>query len=227
MMATNKDAKPTLRPATCLAFAGRVAASVTHELNNVLSTISELSGLLADVAASDPAKGEVSQERLERIATSLMAQVKRGAAIVKRLNRFAHSSDTDIQSVNVNELVGLVAGLTEPLTRRHSVTLETDLDDTAITIQTNAFLLEQLLYLWIDDAASASERGQTVRIVCRPHAQGCVIEVIWSPKPARDQSTDQVALLDALAQELQGEVKETSAEDGARCRAITLAQART
>lgn len=224
MTAANKDAEPSLRPAVCLAFAGRVAASVTHELNNVLSTISELSGLLEDVAAADPAKGAVSQERLERIATGLMAQVKRGAAIVKRLNRFAHSSDTDIQSVDLKELIVLVAGLAEPLSRRHSVTLETQTGDTAITIQTNAFLLEQLLYLWIDDAATCSARDQTVRIACSPDDLGGIIEVAWTPAPDAGQPAVQMALLDALANELQGEVTEGPAADGTYVRTIALPQ---
>lgn len=227
MTAANNNTEPTLRPAVCLAFAGRVAASVTHELNNVLSTISELSGLLEDVAAADPAKGAVSQERLARIANGLTAQVKRGAAIVKRLNRFAHSSDTDIQSIDLTELIVLVAGLAEPLSRRHSVTLETFPGDTAITIRTNAFLLEQLLYLWIDDAACGSERDKTVRISCRPDDLGGVIEVAWTPKASESQPPEQLALLDALANELQGEVTEGPAANGMYARTITLPQAKT
>jgi len=226
MTAAHKDNEPALRPAVCLAFAGRVAASVTHELNNVLSTISELSGLLEDVAAADPAKGAVSQERLERIANGLMAQVKRGAGIVKRLNRFAHSSDTDIQSVELKDLVVLVAGLAEPLSRRHSVSLVTEPGDAAITIQTNAFLLEQLVYLWIDDAATASEHGGTVTITSRPHDVGGTIEVRWTPNPDDSQPPEQLALLDALASELQGEVIEGPADDGTYARAITLPQSK-
>lgn len=223
MTAPHNDNGQVLQAAN-LAFAGRVTASVTHELNNVLSTVGELSGLLEDVAAADPAKGGVSQERLERIATGLLAQVKRGAQIIKRLNRFAHSSDTDIQSADLREVVALMAGLAEPLIRRHSVTLETQLGDAAITIRTHTFLLEQLLYLWIDEAASASERGQTVSLICRPHAEGGVVEIVWTPKQTDEQSAGHAVLPDILAVELQGEVENSTAGEGTLRRAIALPQ---
>ncbi len=223
MTATHNDNEQILQAAS-LAFAGRVTASVTHELNNVLSTVGEFSGLLEDIAAADPAKGAVSQERLERIANGLMAQVKRGAQIIKRLNRFAHSSDTDIQPVDLRDVVALMAGLAEPLIRRHSVTLGTDLGDAPIMIQTHAFLLEQLLYFWIDEAASACAPGQIVTLTCRSDAEGGAIEITWTPKAACDQAADRADLLDILARKLKGAV-ENSSTDGSCDRTLTLPQA--
>ena len=88
-------------------------------------------------------------------------------------------------------------------------------------------MLEQLLYLWIDDAASGSERDRTVNVACRPDDLGGVVEVAWTPKPAEGQPPEQKALLDALANELQGEVTEGLAADGTYVRTITLPQMKT
>ena len=226
MTAKNPETDQQLHAAN-LAFAGRVTASVTHELNNVLSTVSELSGLLEDVAACAPPSDAKSQERLERIATGLLAQVRRGADIVKRLNRFAHSTDAPIQSVDLQELLELIAGLADPLIRRHGVTLETDLGDASVVIETYAFLLEQLLYLSIDAAASTGERGCPVTIACRPQPSGGTIEIAWQPHNGKEPAADYTAILQLLAQVLHGEVQMTTADDGTRHRVITLPQAVT
>ena len=221
MTLTDSEREQLLRESG-LAFAGRVTASVTHELNNVLSTVSELSGLLEDIAAAGSLSGALAQERLARIATGLTAQVKRGAAIVKRLNRFAHGADDAIQSVDVAGLIELIAGLADPLIRRHEVTLETAIDGAPPVIETNTFVLEQLLYLWIDLAASASDRTQPITVSCRPHSSGAEIEIAWYPAQAVEHRSDQESLFEVLAQELCGAVRTVSGDDGSRHRIITL-----
>ena len=221
MTLTDSERERLLRESG-LAFAGRITASVTHELNNVLSTVGELSGLLEDVAAAGSLSGAVAQERLARIVTGLTAQVKRGAAIVKRLNRFAHSTDDTIQSVDLADLIELIAGLADPLIRRHEVTLKTLVDGAPPIIETNTFVLEQLLYLWIDVAASASGRAQPITVSCRRHSSGAEIEIAWHPGRALEAPSGQDTLFEVLAREIRGAVRTAQGDDGFCHRSITL-----
>lgn len=76
-----------------LAFFGALAASVTHELNNVLSTVDQVSGLLGDLVTGAAAGGAVDPRRLATLRGRIDRQVRRGIEIVQHLNSFAHSLD--------------------------------------------------------------------------------------------------------------------------------------
>ena len=76
-----------------LHFFGALTASVTHELNNVLGTIDQISGLLEDMAASASNNQTVSIENLNSLSEKINRQTERGIALIKQLNTFAHSAD--------------------------------------------------------------------------------------------------------------------------------------
>jgi len=77
-----------------LVFFGTLTASVTHELNNVLSIIDQTRGLLEDLAVGAASGRAIDPARLETIATRIDRQVRKGVEIMSCLNRFAHSLDT-------------------------------------------------------------------------------------------------------------------------------------
>lgn len=86
-----------------LRFHGTIAASASHEINNVLAIIKEYTGLLGDLIAG-PAEGRSSaHETLNVIIQKLDNQVHRGQAITKRLNRCAHLADRPVASFSLTE----------------------------------------------------------------------------------------------------------------------------
>ena len=125
-------------------FFGRVAASISHELKNVLAIINENAGLLGDYASLADKGSTVDSARLARVARQLDQQVQRADAIVKNLHRLAHSTDTTLASIDLHELMLLLAALHAPLAKVRGVTLEIHPAATAALADNDPFLLETL-----------------------------------------------------------------------------------
>ena len=88
-----------------------MAASVSHEIKNVLAIINENAGLLQDMLGMHEKGMPLSPERLSRLAQSIARQVSRGDGIVKGMNRFAHSADDAKEKVDVGALVQFMTRL--------------------------------------------------------------------------------------------------------------------
>jgi len=106
-------------------FIGKVTASATHEIRNVLAIVKESAGLISDlVHASGTGSTAPHADRLLKAAGRIDAQVARGADIVTHLNRFAHSMDEDVGRVDLDEEVHQVAFLSQRLARAKSQTVQ-------------------------------------------------------------------------------------------------------
>jgi len=106
-------------------FIGKVTASATHEIRNVLAIVKESAGLISDVVhASGAGGGMPHADRLLKAAGRIDAQVTRCADIVTHLNRFAHSMDEEVRRVDLDEEVHQVAFLSQRLARAKSQTVQ-------------------------------------------------------------------------------------------------------
>lgn len=126
-------------------FFGRVAASLSHEIKNVLAIINENAGLLGDYASLADKGTPVASERLARVARQLGQQVQRADGMAKNLHRLAHSTDASLASVDLDELVRLLIALHTPLANRHGVRLEILPASAPLVVDTDPFLLETLV----------------------------------------------------------------------------------
>jgi light-regulated signal transduction histidine kinase (bacteriophytochrome) len=94
-----------------LAFFGKVNASISHELKNVMAIISETAGLLSDLSEMASTGATVAPEMLNSCTTSIVEEIQRGFATIRQMHRFAHSVDTPVQSVNLMDVIDLVVNL--------------------------------------------------------------------------------------------------------------------
>lgn len=94
-----------------LAFFGRVNASISHELKNVMAIISETAGLLDDLSDMESTGSHLPPDMLKSCTASIMEEIQRGFAVIRQMNRFAHSVDTPAESVNLMDVLNLVIGL--------------------------------------------------------------------------------------------------------------------
>lgn len=132
-----------------LQFFGAITASVTHELNNVLGTIDQISGLLEDLSFTmEKEAGELSRQ-LNNIAGRINKQTDRGTALVKRLNGFAHSSDYVSADIDVHDVLTNLVSLMLRLARIKKVNLELSERSEAVTVNGNAFIFLHMIYLAI------------------------------------------------------------------------------
>lgn len=130
-----------------LAFFGAITASVSHELNNVISIINQSSGLLDDLLYGAQSDKQISNEQLQKIADRVTDQSQRGIDIIKRLNTFSHTVDDPIREFEVNGLVENLAKLCTRFADMRKVSLETEFSFEPINITNSPFLVQQAIYL--------------------------------------------------------------------------------
>jgi C4-dicarboxylate-specific signal transduction histidine kinase len=128
-----------------LGFQGRITASVSHEINNVLATISETAGLLVDLTELAESGRPFDAAELRGCARDIVDEVKRGFRVVKNLNTFAHSADEAVAEVDLGQLVVLVTGLAGYVSFSSSVDLEC-ISGAGPRLTTRPLLLENLVY---------------------------------------------------------------------------------
>jgi signal transduction histidine kinase len=128
-----------------LAFFGKVNASISHELKNILAIISETAGLLGDLMQQATKGGEIDLELINTCSNDIVEEIQRGFATIKHMNKFAHSVDNAIESVDLVEVLGLVISLSGFLSFASKVKFDSA-GKTDYTIRTCPFRLQNLIY---------------------------------------------------------------------------------
>lgn len=128
-----------------LAFFGRVNASISHELKNIMAIISETAGFLGDLSEMASAGTPVDPDMLKSSADSIMEEIQRGFMTIRQMNRFSHSVDAPIVSVDLMELLDLVCHLSAYLAFSGMVRLAPWNGNPPLA-QTCPFLLQAIIY---------------------------------------------------------------------------------
>lgn len=127
-------------------FFGELCASVSHEIKNVLAIINENAGLLQDMIEMHEKGIPLAPERLSRLAHSIARQVTRGDGVVRGMNRFAHSADDAAEQIDVGQLVQFMTQLAGRLINMKGQAPRIETPDDPVTVSTNRFFLENLVW---------------------------------------------------------------------------------
>jgi signal transduction histidine kinase len=151
---------------TGLQFFGKMTASIAHEVKNVLAIINENAGLLNDFALLAQKGRPLDPERLENTAQNILRQISRADAIIKNMSDFSHSVDHFEKQIDFNEIVRRVIFLSSRLAAMRSVSIILADSEGAVVLDTNPFLLENLVWLTLSYAMDLSgpEKELIVRI---------------------------------------------------------------
>ncbi|MEZ5359619.1 MAG: hypothetical protein R3F48_12440 [Candidatus Zixiibacteriota bacterium] len=147
-----------------LKFSGAITASVTHELNNVLGTIEQISGLLEDLAYTLEEKDSELSNQLNDIAGRIVRQTDRGSALIKQLNTFAHSSDAVSAEINVEDVLKNLDALMARMAKMNKVALEMTTPDDVIIISGYPYRFRQIVFGIIRRILPAVNRESTIQI---------------------------------------------------------------
>jgi signal transduction histidine kinase len=153
-------------------FFGQMTASISHEIKNVLAIINENAGLLEDITLMADKGMPLDPEKLKAQAERIKNQVRRADGIVKNMNKFAHSADEPLMSVDLEEILNLVAALSGRSAYTRGVTLESESTGSSPRITTNAFLLQNLVWLCMDFAMDMAGSGKNVRLLAEKTEDG-------------------------------------------------------
>lgn len=149
-----------------MAFLGKIAASMTHEIKNTYAIILESSGLLSDLLTLQKEGSFPHKEKFLKVLGSIDDQVHRGVALATRLNQFAHSMDEPVAVIKVASLLELVVALMQRLARRRGIELQAIAPDLDESFRSDPFRVQLVLASVIELLAEALESGG--KIILQP-----------------------------------------------------------
>ncbi|MEW6260127.1 MAG: hypothetical protein AB1547_09495 [Thermodesulfobacteriota bacterium] len=160
-------------PAVCgLQFFGAVSASISHELKNAIAIVNEHAGLLEDLAALAERGRPVDPKRLKQTATQIARQVQRADGIIRNMNRFAHSIDDPVKTVDLPDMICFLAALAERKATMAGVVIELACRDASFSVQTRPFFLLNLLWLCLKTLIEMIPSGAVVQLGTDPNDRG-------------------------------------------------------
>ncbi|MEP7359128.1 MAG: PAS domain S-box protein, partial [Anaerolineales bacterium] len=139
-----------------LATMGELAASIAHELNNPLGTVSlRIESLLNQSAIDDPRRRElmVVEQEVERMST-----------LVASLLQFSRRSTSQISTLDVREEIDKSLELIHYLLRQRQIVVQRAIDPDLPMVQADRQQLRQLFLNLFTNAIDAMPRGGTLII---------------------------------------------------------------
>jgi C4-dicarboxylate-specific signal transduction histidine kinase len=167
---------------TGLQFFGKMSASISHEIKNVMAIINENAGLLEDLSFMETKGIPIDGERIRTITRRILSQIQRADRIIKNMNRFAHSADNPRGSLEIEDLFFLVEALSKRLAAMRGVTLKLIPPPETFVFNGNLFLLEHLLWQCLDFVMELVGSGNTVEMSAIQKEQNAEIRLTWSAK---------------------------------------------
>jgi signal transduction histidine kinase len=158
-------------------FFGKMTASISHEIKNVLAIINENAGLLEDLALMADGGAEIDPQRLQNMSSAVMKQVRRADAIMKNMNRLAHSVDESIKTIEINDLLELLVALSNRFASTRGVGIQLKRTESPLKLRTAPFFFMNLLWLCLDFAMDAAGEEKSVELVPRKTETG--VEVFF------------------------------------------------
>jgi C4-dicarboxylate-specific signal transduction histidine kinase len=147
-----------------LQFYGKMTASISHEIKNVLAIVNENAGLLEDLAFMADGGAAIEPQRLKNMSRAVMKQVSRADAIMKNMNRLAHSVDESVKTIDLNDILELLVALSARFASMRGVTVQPKLNEGPLKLTTSPFFLMNLLWLCLDFAMDAAGEDKIVEL---------------------------------------------------------------
>ena len=161
------DLQQQLLQAQKLCTVGELASSITHEFNNILTTVINYAKLglrHKDNATREKSLEKILQagQRASRITTGMLSYARRG---------------TDRrEALNLIDLAQDVLVLVEKDLQIHRIRLQTHLEGIPIAL-VNASQIQQVLLNLIVNARQAMETGGTLTLIVRPNVETGLAEI--------------------------------------------------
>ncbi|MGM0453342.1 MAG: hypothetical protein ACQERN_09285 [Thermodesulfobacteriota bacterium] len=134
-----------------VAFFGRIAANMTHEVKNILAIIQESAGLMEDITAIAPLSEERFQGKFNNAMDSIKTQLQRGMDLTTRFNRFAHLPDYQQAQLDLAEVVPQLRILAERFARlKHIELAAADPSEKGLFVTTNPIRLYMVLFFSVE-----------------------------------------------------------------------------
>ena len=155
-----------------LQFFGKISASISHELKNVLAIINENAGLLEDFTLMADRGVPLDPVRLKTMAEAVKKQIGRADAIIGNMNRFAHSADQTFTTADLAQTIELALAVTARFAVMRGIKIDLQLPQNPVALETAPFSLMNLLWLCLEFCMSASGDEKRVELVAEDTGSG-------------------------------------------------------
>lgn len=205
-----------------LSFFGTITASLSHEINNSVAIIGELSGLLEDLLLVAEEGKSVNEAKLKDLSQRISNQVKKGQKIIKRLNRFAHTTDDPDTTFDLGEVLDQLLELAQRFAFLKGVQLESKSESEPTPIKGNPFTLQQAVFICIRLALEGSKKNETITVSL--HREDSAVKVITTctSLPETEDVSSDLSFLSILIKELGGTVEHPPLENERRSLVLTI-----
>jgi len=195
-----------------LEFFGAVTASVTHDLNNVISIIDQTSGLVQDMISAEKSGVPMNIDRLSDAVASTQKQTRRGLTIVGRLNRFAHSADVPLVEFEVTDVVGNLVDISRRLAELKRARVELRPSPERVQLEGNPFFLQAAVFRVLRSAFDVAQASDTVRVSVGAD-DGRVLVNVDCPRRI-DSGGNDMKVLELVMRRLNGRIEVQQLGDG-------------
>ncbi len=190
-----------------LVFFGRITASISHEVNNVLAIINELAGLLEDLLQNAEQRRPIDPQKLRSVSDRIQTHIQRGESIVKRLNRFAHSIDDPVSEFDLNVVLNDLVNIAQRFAMLKGIQLETNLPAEPVSINSSRFAFQLAVFGGIEKALATLNKDESVKISCHKQQDQITITIdageIGTNTEEQNDMTDLIELMKKLGGNLE------------------------
>ncbi len=190
-----------------LSFFGTITASLSHEINNSVAIITELSGLQEDLLLGAEQGRPIDNSKMLELSQRITNQVKKGREFIKRLNRFAHTVDNAITDYDLREVLDQLAALAQRFAFLKGVNLEASLEKESVKIRGNPFGLQQAVFICIRLVIDASNKDETISVTFEREEQGARILITGRSLNGAEEKESKLSFLTILMKELCGAIE--------------------
>lgn len=207
------ETKASSRVVRGLSFFGRMTANLSHEINNVITIIGEVSGLLDDLLLLAEKGRPLDTEKLKSLSENIKRQTRRGKALITEMNFLGHSVDEPSMQVDLNLVAGHIESLARRIAERKGGVLEVRRFDRPVMAVCSPFDLLQSVFWCLDMAleAGAVSAPICIAVTAGGHGPSLSIRSAGFEHGARDQAT--LSHIGMLLSETDGTVT-TAIDDG-------------
>ena len=150
-----------------LASVGRLAAGTAHEINNPVAIMVQEAGWIEDLLAEEEFKDGENLAEIKRALKQINTQGNRCKEITHQLLNFARRTDSQKQSLHLNELINEVVALSNKKSYT-GISIKTDLDQALPSIYGSPSEVQQIMLNLINNARYALEKsGGQINITTR------------------------------------------------------------
>ncbi|WP_027370278.1 HAMP domain-containing histidine kinase [Desulfovermiculus halophilus] len=196
-MTASKDMR---HPDTQLVFMGRVVASYSHEIKNILAIINESTGLMHDLLNLKQEGLDAHAQRFSKVLEDIGQQILRGQELSTFLNTLAHAPDKEVDGVDVIRSMQAVFALSSRLVKNASMRVRLDQGASKLYVNTRPVECMQCIFCALEWAMSQSQAGDEIVFRPRDATDGVQITVSgWSVEPGAAEEDQMTSLQDAVS----------------------------